>query len=190
MNAQAKIKKLLRKGYRDAYMQTTVRAGIAYQIQALRGSLSQTEFAKKIGKHQSDVSKLENEEQGQVSVQTLLDIASALDIALLVRFVDYAKFLDQTEDKSSAALAVETVSQTAARLEAEIVTAPRHADVYSVPATGIYAFEIGVPATWSKQLPTNPWPSELETPSGPAHLIFGTSMPTSALEISAPSTSR
>jgi transcriptional regulator with XRE-family HTH domain len=89
-----RVKDLNSKAYRDAYMSNHVRAGIAYQLQALReqSGLSQAEFAKKIGKPQSVVSRLENTEYGKVTIQTLLDIAVSLDIALLVRFVDHAEF--------------------------------------------------------------------------------------------------
>jgi transcriptional regulator with XRE-family HTH domain len=103
-----KIRKLKDKDYRDAYMTSHVRAGIAYQIQALReqSGLTQAEFAAKIGKPQSVVSRLESTEYGKVSVQTLLDIACALDIALIVRFVPYPEFLDRVADVSPSALRV------------------------------------------------------------------------------------
>lgn len=50
------------KDYRDGFLETDVKTGIAYQIQALRekAGLSQAEFAEKIGKKQSVVSRLEN----------------------------------------------------------------------------------------------------------------------------------
>src|SRR3982750_3771680 len=85
------IQKFSDKLYRDGYLQTQVRSGIAYQIQALREKtgLNQTDFADKIGKKQSFVSRLESTEYGRVSVQTLLDIACKLDVALVVQFTTY-----------------------------------------------------------------------------------------------------
>jgi transcriptional regulator with XRE-family HTH domain len=108
------LKKFERKDYRDSYLQTQVRGGIAYQVRALRekSGLNQTDFANKIGKKQSVVSRLENTEYGRVSVQTLLDIACALDVALLVKFVAYPDFLGQTEDMSSRGLMVATIQET------------------------------------------------------------------------------
>jgi transcriptional regulator with XRE-family HTH domain len=108
------LAKFDRKAYRDGYLQAKVRGLIAYQIQALREKtgLSQTDFAKKIGKTQSVVSRLEDTEYGRVSVQTLLDIACALDVALVVKFASYPDFLSQTRDASVAALQPKTVRES------------------------------------------------------------------------------
>jgi transcriptional regulator with XRE-family HTH domain len=117
------IQKFSDKLYRDGYLQTQVRSGIAYQIQALREKtgLNQTDFADKIGKKQSFVSRLESTEYGRVSVQTLLDIACKLDVALVVQFTTYPDFLARTADMSSAALQPDTITETlaAAREEKE-----------------------------------------------------------------------
>jgi transcriptional regulator with XRE-family HTH domain len=104
----------LNKAYRDGYLQSHVRGGIAYQIRALRTKigLSQVEFAEATGKKQSTISRLENTEYGKVSVQTLLDIACATDVALLVRFVDYSLFLRTTADMSPQALGPDNIFET------------------------------------------------------------------------------
>ena len=83
-------------------------------MQALRGQtgLIQTEFADQVNKPQSVISRLENTEYGKVTVQTLLEIACALDVALLVRFVSYPEFLDRTKDMSPRGLRVENVYQS------------------------------------------------------------------------------
>jgi transcriptional regulator with XRE-family HTH domain len=108
------LTKFSRKSYRDGYLQTKVRGMIAYQIQALRErtGLSQIDFAKKIGKTQSVVSRLEDTEYGRVTVQTLLDIACALDVALVVKFASYPDFLSQTRDASAAALQPSTIQES------------------------------------------------------------------------------
>lgn len=105
---------LLNKEYRDGYLDTHVRTGIAYQLRAMRSKkrLSQGGFAAILGKKQSTVSRLENVDYGRMSVQTLLEIASATDVALLVRFVDYAQFLEITGDMSESALAPATIHET------------------------------------------------------------------------------
>lgn len=109
-----KIEQLKDKEYRDAYMADHVRAGIAYQIQALReqAGLTQAQLAARLNTRQSVISRLENTEYGKVSVQTLLDVASALDIALNVRFCDYRQFLDSISDVSPAALRVSSFENT------------------------------------------------------------------------------
>jgi transcriptional regulator with XRE-family HTH domain len=107
------------KLYRDGYLQAKVRGMIAYQIQALRDKteMNQIDFAKKIGKTQSMVSRLEDTEYGRVTVQTLLDIACALDVALIVKFASYPDFLFQTRDASVAALQPSTIQESLARTE-------------------------------------------------------------------------
>ena len=114
MNVQNKLNRFASKDYRDAFMQTQVRAGIAYQIQALRRKfgLTQAQMAEKTGKKQSVISRLESTEYGGVSVQSLLDIASALDIALVVRFSSYPDFLSTTSNVSEDALQVDTISES------------------------------------------------------------------------------
>jgi transcriptional regulator with XRE-family HTH domain len=110
-----------RKAYRDGYLQAKVRGMIAYQIQALREktSLNQTDFAERIGKTQSVVSRLEDTEYGRVSVQTLLDVACALDVALVVKFASYPDFLTQTRDASVAALQPQTIQESIAAASAQ-----------------------------------------------------------------------
>jgi len=105
------------KDYRDGFLEADVKAGIAYQIQALREKtgLSQAEFAKKIGKKQSVVSRLENTEYGAVNVNTLLEIAKALDIGLQVRFCDFLDVLER--DISPAGMKVDTIFETIEKVQ-------------------------------------------------------------------------
>lgn len=105
------------KSYRDSYLSAHVRAGVAYQIQALREhlSLSQEAFAKRIGKPQSVVSRLENPDYGRVTIQTLIEVAQSLDVALTVRFCNYYDFLKSIEDVSINGLSVESLDDTIAK---------------------------------------------------------------------------
>jgi transcriptional regulator with XRE-family HTH domain len=110
--------KILDKEFRDEFLSSAVRLGISIQTQVLRGNRSQKEFAAVTGKTQTQISRLENAKSGGVSLQTLIDIASALNIGLSVRFVDYDTMLDQVNDMSDQALQVRTIFQSveAARL--------------------------------------------------------------------------
>lgn len=116
MSDRNDLAKFDRKTYRDPYLRTKVRGLIAYQFQALREKtgLNQTDFAEKIGKTQSVVSRLEDTEYGKVTVQTLLDVACALDVALVVKFASYPDFLSQTRDASVTALQPQTVQESIA----------------------------------------------------------------------------
>jgi hypothetical protein len=91
--------------FRTSYLTHHLRAFLADQIRALRGERSQREFGRALHKPQSVISRLEDEEYGKLTLQTLVDIATKLDIALLVRFVDYPTFLRETNDLSDEKVA-------------------------------------------------------------------------------------
>jgi transcriptional regulator with XRE-family HTH domain len=120
----SKLQKFLDKDYRDSYLDSHVKGSIAYQIQALRekAKLTQTEFGKLIGKPQSVVSRLEDTEYGGVNVNTLLQIAHALNIALEVKFCDFGTILKS--DVSHDGLQVENIHETikTENLRARMVT--------------------------------------------------------------------
>src|SRR5262245_45731737 len=85
-------------------MARQLKAFLADQIRALRGHLTQSRFGDKIGKPQSVVSRLEKQLDRHISIQTLIDIAVKLDIAVIIRFVDFGTFLELTNDYSDTAL--------------------------------------------------------------------------------------
>ncbi len=101
------LQKMSNQRYRAAYIAEHVRTGIAYQIRAMReqrNGMSQGELGKLMGKPQSVISRLENPDYGKVTLQTLLDVAAAFDVALIVQFVSHADFLWRSNDVSQAAL--------------------------------------------------------------------------------------
>ncbi len=106
--------KLRRKPYRDAFVEENVRTGIAYQIRALREArgLTQKRFAEILGKPPSVLSRIEDPDYGKLSVQTLLEVAAALDVALLVQYVNFPDFLERTRDVSPEGLNRESFSET------------------------------------------------------------------------------
>jgi hypothetical protein len=93
------VKKLTNKSYRDAYLGSRIRQFLAHQMRSFRGEKTQTEFGRILGQSQSIISeRLESPAYGKWNLQTLLDIASKLDVALIVQFVDYPTFLKFTDD--------------------------------------------------------------------------------------------
>ncbi|MDN6883903.1 helix-turn-helix domain-containing protein [Variovorax sp. CAN2819] len=86
--------------YRQAAMEATNENLIAWGVRINREcrGLTQAQLAERMGTKQSAVSKLEDSEGGDVLVSTLSKAAHALDMALLVKFVDYAEFAAQTRD--------------------------------------------------------------------------------------------
>jgi transcriptional regulator with XRE-family HTH domain len=107
MNVTRKLlEKLRRKAYREAYVEENVRTGIAYQIRALREARgwSQKKFAEMLGKPQSVLSRIEDPDYGKLSLQTLLEVASTFDVALLVQFADFPDFIGRMSNVSPEAL--------------------------------------------------------------------------------------
>jgi transcriptional regulator with XRE-family HTH domain len=106
------LEPFLDKEYRDAYIDGFVKGRIAIQIRAIREKLglSQKEFGDLIGKPQSVVSRLENTEYGGVNINTLVDIAKSLDIALDAKFSDYFAILQA--NLSEDALLVDSIYET------------------------------------------------------------------------------
>jgi transcriptional regulator with XRE-family HTH domain len=100
-------------------MATQLKAFLSDQIRTLRGDLTQREFGDKIGKPQSVISRLEKQLDRHISIQTLIDIAVKLDIAVVIRFVDFTTFLRYTEDYSDKALAPPAYDQAAVYALAE-----------------------------------------------------------------------
>lgn len=96
--------KFREKPYRDSYVSSHVKRFLADQIVTFRGDMSQAEFGTIIGKPQSVVCRLENPKYGAYTLQTLLEIASKLDVALIARFVDFPTFLKFTNDFSNRAV--------------------------------------------------------------------------------------
>lgn len=175
MPAPNDLKKFLQKSYRDGFLQTQIRGGIAYQVQALRQKfkLNQKDFAARTGKKQSSISRLENTEYGKVTVQTLLDIACSLDIALVVRFVSYPEFLAQTQNMSVAALQPPTIFETieltnklrteysqssTMQLPADANSAPKDSALSHALATAYQAHSRGIPAISQKAEATTTTP--------------------------------
>lgn len=98
------VSKLQDKEYRDAYVKATLTHGLAHQIRVNREQrkLSQQSLAKRCGGKTTQVviSRLEDPAYGKFTLSSILKVASALDVAVLVRFVPYSKFLLETTDKS------------------------------------------------------------------------------------------
>ena len=114
MHTQAELTALADKDYRHAYVDDHVRSMLAYQLRCIREKmgLTQKAFGKLIGKPASVVSRLENTDYGKVTVQTILDIADKLDVAVVVKFASFPEFLSSYKDLSPASLAVASYGES------------------------------------------------------------------------------
>jgi transcriptional regulator with XRE-family HTH domain len=86
-------KKFERKAYRDAFVGAHISNTVASQIVKLRENegWTQTQLADRAGMKQSRISALEDPNYENIEIRTLRRIASAFDIALMVRFVPFSE---------------------------------------------------------------------------------------------------
>lgn len=129
---QSIIRGLARKGYRDAYVSQHIKRGLATQIRGMREDRdwTQAELAAKLETKQPAIARLEDEDYGQYSLQTLTNVASAFDVALMVRFVPFSEMLRYTTNltpdhfapvdfERDAALCVSEFPETAATMSSK-----------------------------------------------------------------------
>ncbi len=104
-----KVDRFKRKAFREAYVESHITQGLAYQIKALRTQRgwSQKDLSDKLGlKNQSAIARLEDPSYGKLSITTLLKLSNIFDVALSIRFQSFEKFLHEREDLSEKALQV------------------------------------------------------------------------------------
>jgi hypothetical protein len=108
---QRLAEKMHDKGYRDGYVASHARQVLAKQMREFRGEMSQSEFGEELGKPQTIVSRLENPSYSGWSLRTLIEVARRLNVAVFVRFVNFATFLKYSGDMSVSALHPEPYDQ-------------------------------------------------------------------------------
>ncbi len=96
------------KEYRDAFVSEHISQGTAFQIRTTRKERgwSQAELARRAEMKQARISELENPDYECATLSTLKRLASALDVALSVRFVPFSKLVDYSLGISQTDLAV------------------------------------------------------------------------------------
>jgi len=114
-----KVGRLKDKGYRDAYVAEHVRTGTPHQIRILREQRewTQGELGRRSGKPQNVISRLEDPNYGKLTIQSLLDLASAFDVALIIKFVPFSRLMGELEKLSPESLEVPSFSQDAGLLK-------------------------------------------------------------------------
>lgn len=99
--------------YRKAFVAASVRNQIALQIRALRKSKFETQEAlgDAAGKPANVISRLENPSYGKVRIQTLVELAQAFDVALIVKFATFGELAESIENTSDIALDVSSFEE-------------------------------------------------------------------------------
>jgi transcriptional regulator with XRE-family HTH domain len=107
------------KKFRDAFLEENIRNRLAFQVRALREKQgwSQPDLGKRTHKAQSVISRIEDPSYGRFTIRTLLDLASAFDVALFISFVPYTKLISETNDVSPEALAVASYKEEKAAMK-------------------------------------------------------------------------
>ena len=99
---QIRVKKFSEKAYRQGYVSVHLRRGIARQIQIIREQRgwTQQDLAEKANKTQNTVSRWEDPSYGKFTINTLIELGSALDVALVVKFVPFSQYFDELDHQS------------------------------------------------------------------------------------------
>lgn len=92
------LNELENREYRRGFVEAHATDTIAFQIRQLRKALGweQRDLARELGnpKLQPMVSRYENPDYGKYSVATLLELAAAFDVALVVRFAPFSELVE------------------------------------------------------------------------------------------------
>lgn len=118
------VESLSDKELRDEYAATSIRRSIAHQVRAMREArgLSQAQLGKLADKPQGNISRVEDPDYGRVSLQTLIELAAAFDVGLLVKFVPFSELLSYTADASVEELNAPSFKDDAALSGVQIKT--------------------------------------------------------------------
>lgn len=90
------VRSLKQKAYRDAFVDAHTRRAFAFQLRATRErrGWSEARVAERVGLSERTITRLEDPNSGRVPLPTLLKLAAALDIALIVRFGPFSELVD------------------------------------------------------------------------------------------------
>lgn len=96
------------KKYRDLFIASQINKIIPFQIRALRAArnnMTQAELAEKAETKQSVISRIQRNGAANLNIKSLLKLASAFDVALVVRFEPIDGFIDWVDELSPEVMA-------------------------------------------------------------------------------------
>jgi transcriptional regulator with XRE-family HTH domain len=100
--------KLREKAYRDAFVASQLKRGLPTQIRVmLKGrGWNQSDLAERAGLKQGAISRAADPDYGNLTINTILKIASGFDVAYIGRFVPFSDLARWYTDLSESALSV------------------------------------------------------------------------------------
>lgn len=132
--------------YRREYS-ADVGTGLAFQIKLLREKhgWTQQQLAERTGKQQGTISQWENPDYGRYTINTLKSLASAFDVALLVRFAPFSELVNWSVNLTPQQLAPPSFNEEQAKpLNAAVASS---AMVVTTASFANVAIPTGVPLT-------------------------------------------
>ena len=96
------IEKLKNKLFRSSFVSAQVRRLVTAQIKSLREmrEWTQEELGKRAGMKRNAISRLENPDYGDFTINTLLRLAKAFDVGLIVRFAPFSDLIEWNRNVS------------------------------------------------------------------------------------------
>lgn len=141
------LRRLADKAYRDIYVQTQTRQFLAQQMRAFRGSMSQERMGELLGMPQSVISRLENPTYGKWTLSTIFTVASKLNKAVIVRFIDvetFARFSNNVGDdaQNPASIDDKSIDNAIDNLEKQAKANERITDIVIITGSQLNGIQI------------------------------------------------
>lgn len=140
------IAEMREKEYRDAYVGSQIRMTLPLQIRELRKrrEWTQPQLAEYAGMAQPRISELEKPGERRLTIETLLRLAAAFDVALQVRFVPFGELIDWSEGLDIDNFQVPTFEKEVADAEyAALLSIPRRPPQAAAAAAGASQAAVG-----------------------------------------------
>ena len=150
-----KIARLRDKEYRDAFVASQIDVGLPFQVRSLREQRrwKQSQLAEKAGMLQPRISAIETPGGAKFTLETLRRLASAFDVALLVKFVPFSELVDQSEDFNPDTFSVPSFGDDLGLMSHSEASAPLEVLSANVPKVKMLLEEM---AHTAKQEPATP----------------------------------
>lgn len=139
------LAKLKNKAYRNAYAAEHVKTTTPLQIRTLREQRDWTQgkLAAEAKTTQTAISRTEDPNYGNLTLNNLLKIAAALDVGLLVKLVPFSRLVKEFEDLSPEAMSAPSFMEDVSVLEAWADS------TYAMNATGLESMKPSLMVTYA-----------------------------------------